>query len=79
MPKAAPNKKEFLSFYIFLLDQGPIAPLGNVSYHLQQLKTFFDKIQGGSREWVWGVKSYIFGICQKVFLGIKMKMVFCQT
>ena len=27
LPKAAPNKKEFLSFYIFLLDQGPIAPL----------------------------------------------------
>ena len=29
LPKAAPNKKEFLSFYIFLLDQGPIAPLCN--------------------------------------------------
>ena len=27
LPKAAPNKKEFLSFYIFLLDQGPLAPL----------------------------------------------------
>ena len=41
--------------------------------------TFFDKIQGGSDERVWGVKSHIFGICQKVFSGIKMKMVFCQN
>ena len=37
--------------------------------------TLFDEIQGGSDEWVCGVKSHIFGICQKVFLGIKMKMV----
>ena len=33
--------------------------------------TFFDKIQGGSDEWVWGVKSHIFGICQKVFFRHK--------
>ena len=33
--------------------------------------TLFDKIQGGSDEWVWGVKSHIFGICQKVFFRHK--------
>ena len=33
--------------------------------------TFLDKIQGGSGEWVWGVKSHIFGICQKVFFRHK--------
>ena len=35
-------------------------------WHLLQFLTLFDKIQGGSDEWVWGVKSHIFGICQKV-------------
>ena len=31
----------------------------------------FDMVQGGSDEWVWGVKSHIFGICQKVFFRHK--------
>ena len=41
--------------------------------------TLFDKIQGGSDEWVWGVKSHIFGICQKVFFRHKNENVFLSN
>ena len=51
-------------------------------YHIAcEICYIFYKIQWGSGEWVWGVKSHIFGTCQKVFLvfiGIKIKMVFRQ-
>ena len=52
--------------------------INRTSSYRRSLKYFvlLDKIQGGSDKWVWQVKLHIFGICQDVFLGIKIEMFF---